>query len=93
MFDAVRDPVEADWERVVLSASRPMQVGMPKHLKTRPVDQSTPTVSSALKMWDKGPGQGAEVDAEEDIFDPLTNLSFKLELLQEAVEDVDVRAK
>jgi hypothetical protein len=27
MFDAGREPVEADWESVVLSASRAMQVG------------------------------------------------------------------
>jgi hypothetical protein len=71
-----------------------MQVGTPKRFKLRPVDHATPTVSSALKMWAKGPGQGGEVDAEEeDAFDPLTNLSFNLELFREAVEDVDVRTK
>jgi hypothetical protein len=70
-----------------------MQVDTPKRFKSHHVDQTTPTVSSALKMWDKGPGQGAEVDDdEEDAFDPLTNLSFNLELLREAIEDVDVRA-
>jgi hypothetical protein len=58
------------------------------------VDQAAPDVYSALKTWDKGPGKGAEVDAEEEgAFDPLTNLSFNLELLREAVEGVDVRAK
>jgi hypothetical protein len=94
MYDIRRDPVEADCESVFLTASRPMQVGTPKRFKSRPIDQATPTVSSALKMRAKGPGQGAEVDAEEDdAFDPLTNLSFNLELLREAVEDVDVRAK
>jgi hypothetical protein len=96
VYDAGRDPVEADWESVVLSASWPMQVGTSKRFKSRHIDQATPTVSSALKMWDKGPGQGAEVDDEdedEDAFDNLTNLSFNLELLREAVEDVDVRAK
>jgi hypothetical protein len=50
MYDAGRDPVEADWESVVLSASRPMQVGTPKRFKSRPIDQATPTVSIALKM-------------------------------------------
>jgi hypothetical protein len=55
---------------------------------------ATPTVSIALKMWATGPGQNAEVDAEEEnAFDTLTNLSFNLELHREAVEDVDVRAK
>jgi hypothetical protein len=94
MYDAGRDPVEADWESVVLSASRPMQVGTPKRFKSRPIDQSTPTVSIALKMYANGPGQVAEADVEEeDAFDTLTNLSFNLELLREAVEDVDVRAK
>jgi hypothetical protein len=94
VFDAGRDHFEADWESVVLSASRPMQVGTPKRFETRPVDQATPTVYIALEMWDKGPGQGTYVDAdEEDAFDHLTNLSFNLELLREAVEDVDVRAK
>jgi hypothetical protein len=58
MYDAGRDPFEADWESVILSASRPMQVGTPKRFKSRPVDQATPTVSSALDMWAKGPGQG-----------------------------------
>jgi hypothetical protein len=94
MYDAGRDPVEADWERIVLSVSRPMQVGTQKRFKSRPIDQATSTVSSALKMWAKGPGQGAAVDAdEEDAFVPLTNLSFNLELIRESVEDVDVRAK
>jgi hypothetical protein len=94
VYDAGHDPVEADWESIVLSASRLMQVGTPKCFKSRPVDQAAPTVSSALKMWAKGPGQGAEVnDEEEDAFDPLRNLSFNLELFQEAVQDMDVRAK
>jgi hypothetical protein len=89
MFDAEYDPVENDWESFVLSMSRPMQVGTPKKLQN-----ASPAVYSALKTWDKGPGQGAEVDAEEeDAFDHLTNLSFNLELLREAVEDVDARAK
>jgi hypothetical protein len=94
MFDAGRDPVEADWESVILSVSWRVQVGTPKRFKTRPVDQATPTLPSALKMWAKGPGPGTEVDTEEeDAFGSLTNLSFNLELLREAVEDVDVRAK
>jgi hypothetical protein len=62
-----------------------MQVGTPKRFKC-PIDQATPTVSIALKMWAKGPVQGACVDTEEeDAFDTLTNLSFNLELLREAV--------
>jgi hypothetical protein len=94
MFDAGCDHVEIDWKNVVLSASRHMQVGMPKRFKMHNVDQATPTVSSALKMWAKGPGAGEEVgEEEEDAFGSLTNLSFNLELLREAVEDVDVRAK
>jgi hypothetical protein len=59
MFDAGHDPVEADSESVFLSASRPMQVGTPKSFKSHPVDQTTPTVYSALKMWAKVPEQGA----------------------------------
>jgi hypothetical protein len=71
-----------------------MQVGTPKRFKTRPVEQATPTMSSALKMWAKGTGPGAEVDAEEeDAFGSLTKLSFNLELIREVVEDVDVREK
>jgi hypothetical protein len=56
--DTPGDPVEADWESVILSASRPMQVGTPKRFKSRPVDKANPTVSSSLKMSDKGPGKG-----------------------------------
>jgi hypothetical protein len=71
-----------------------VQVGTPKQFKSRPIDQATQTVHSTLKMWAKGPGQGTEVyDEEEDAFYPLTNLSFNLELLREAIEDVDMRAK
>jgi hypothetical protein len=94
MFDAGCAPVEADWESVIFSGTRPMQVGTSKRFKTHSVDQSTPTVSSALKMWAKGPGPGPEVDAEEeDVCGSLTNLSFNLELLREAVEGVYLRAK
>jgi hypothetical protein len=50
-YDAGRYPVEADWESLILSTSRPMQVGTPKCFQSRPVDQATPTVPIALKMW------------------------------------------
>jgi hypothetical protein len=70
-----------------------MQLSTRKRFKSRPVDQATPMVSIALKMQDKGPGKGAEVDVEEeDAFDPLNNLSFNLELLRKSIQDVDVRA-
>jgi hypothetical protein len=66
----------------------------PKRFKTRPVDQATPTVSSALKMWAKGPGLDENADEEEEeAFGSTTNLVFNLELLLEAVVDVDLRAK
>jgi hypothetical protein len=45
-------------------------------------------------MWAKGPRVGKEVDTEEEgAFGSITNLYFKLELLCEAVVDVDLRAK
>jgi hypothetical protein len=56
MYDAGRDPVEADWESIILSASQPMQVGTPKCFKLRHIGHATPTVPSALKIWDKGTG-------------------------------------
>jgi hypothetical protein len=94
MYDVGEDPVGTNWSTLVVSVSRPTQVGTPKHFQSCAVDQSTPTVTSALKIWDKGTRVEAVTDEEdEEAYRSVTNLSFNQELLHEVVVDVYLREK
>jgi hypothetical protein len=71
-----------------------MQVGTPTRFKSRPVDHATPSVASALKFWDKGTIVETDTGNKgNEAYWSITNLSFNLELLREAVVYVDLRVK